>query len=81
MKVLLYRTIPAQTAIPSEDHAVLLSDEVAGTKNRLKQRVAVNECDMDAEMKEDVLAKAKRLLEHFHQDPEVDSKVAQALKV
>jgi hypothetical protein len=81
MKVLLYRTVPALTPIPMEDHEAMLSAEGAATKGKLKQRITINECDMESEVMDEVVAKAKRLLEHFNEDPDVDSKVALALKV
>lgn len=80
-KVLLYRTTPALSAVPKTDHEVLLEEVVKGEKTKLKQRVVVNEGDMSVEMRTRVQESAKRLLEHFVGDADMESQVAKALKV
>lgn len=85
--MLLYRTTPALSTLPKTDHEVLLlpeeNDDTKGDKveKKLKQRVVVNECDMDADMRALVQENAKCLLEHYFGDADMESKVAKALKV
>lgn len=82
-KVLLYRTTPATTPVPVADHDVLLTTAAAPAagQKQLKQRVVVNESDMESDMRAHVIDTSKRLLEHYLRDADVESMVAQALKV
>jgi hypothetical protein len=78
MKVLLFRTTPSVTPQPKQEHEALTdkSDDLDA-----KRKIVVFESDMEAEMKEAVIDKAKRLYNYYEGVEDNETKIAQALKV
>lgn len=76
MKVLLYRTTPANTPRPSQEVDVLADSKELDAK----RKIVVFESDMDDEMKDSVIEKAKKLYNAFEAEDDSETKIAQGLK-
>ncbi|KAF1793388.1 Glycosyl hydrolases family 1, N-terminal conserved site [Phytophthora cactorum] len=77
MKVLLYRTTPSVTPRPKQEHEALTEDS---ENLNTKRKIVVFETDMEDEMKEAVIDKAKRLYNYYEGVRDNETKIAQALK-
>ncbi|KAG3114926.1 hypothetical protein PI124_g2536 [Phytophthora idaei] len=77
MKVLLYRTTPSVTPRPKKEHEALTEDS---ENLNTKRKIVVFETDMEDEMKEAVIDKAKRLYNYYEGVRDNETKIAQALK-
>ncbi|KAF4324495.1 hypothetical protein BBO99_00000183 [Phytophthora kernoviae] len=77
MKVLLYRTTPAATAKPKRDHDALVENS---EELNTKRKIVVFESDMEKEMKEAVIEKAKKLYNFYEGEHDNETKITQALK-
>ncbi|POM62622.1 hypothetical protein PHPALM_28196 [Phytophthora palmivora] len=77
MKVVLYRTTPSTTPRPKLEHEALVENS---EDLNTKRKIVVFESDMEGEMKETVLDKAKKLYNYYEGVEDNETKIAQALK-
>lgn len=78
MKVLLYRTTPSVAPRPKLEHEALTEESEDLTT---KRKIVVFESDMEDEMKDAVIEKAKRLYNYYEGVGDNETKIAQAVKV
>ncbi|KAE9315760.1 hypothetical protein PR003_g18902 [Phytophthora rubi] len=77
MKVLLYRTTPSVGPKLKQEHEALAENS---EELNTKRKVVVFESDMENDMKEAVIDKAKKLYNYYEGVQDHETKIAQALK-
>ena len=76
IKVLIYRTTPHVSGPPTKEPDALQKPETTASN----RKTLVYECDMVVDAKQNVLNKAKRLVDFYQNEKEADTKIAQSLK-